>query len=121
MEGFSAPAGELASEAREYIDLKVEEVKLRTAKGLSVSVSKLLGMVLILGVLSSVLLVLSFGCILLFGEAIGSYGWAALSVAGVLIVLLVVLFFLKDKLFSGSFVKLFIKLFFGDGEDDKLS
>ena len=117
---FSRPAEELASEAREYIDLKVDEIKLRTAKGLSVSVAKLLGMVLILGVLSSLLLVLSFGIILLFGEAIGSYGWAALSVAGLLIVVLAVLVMLRDKLFSGSFVQLFVKLFFGGDEDGKI-
>ena len=117
---FSKPAEELASEAREYVDLKVDEIKLRTAKGLSVSVAKLLGMVLILGVLSSLLLVPSFGCTLLFGEAIGSYGWAALAVAGLLAVVLAVLIVLKDKLFSGSFVQLFIKLFFGGDEDGKV-
>jgi len=118
MSQFSKPAEDLAGEAREYIDLRLDEVKLRTAKGLSLTVSKLLGMILILGVVSALLLVLSFGLILLLGELIGSYGWAALAVAAVLTVSLVVLIVLRDRLFRGSFVRLFVKLFFGeDGED----
>ena len=50
MSNFSRPAEDLSREAKEYIDLRLEDVKLRTAKGLSVTASKLVGLFLILGV-----------------------------------------------------------------------
>jgi hypothetical protein len=118
MSNFSKPAEDLGQSAREYVDLKVDDLKLRTVRGLSLSVSKILSMILIVGVASTILLALSFGLILLFGELIGSYGWAALIVAGVLCIILGVLYLLRNKLFRDSFVQLFVKLFFGSGDEE---
>lgn len=118
MSNFSKPAEDLSKSVREYVDLKVDDLKLRTVRGLSLSVSKILSMILIVGVVSTILLALSFGLILLFGELIGSYGWAALIVAGVLCLILAVLFSLRNKLFRDSFVQLFVKLFFGSGDEE---
>ena len=84
MSQFSRPAEDLSREAQEYIDLRLEDVKLRTAKGLSITASKLVGMILLLGIAINLVLVLSFGIILLVGELIGSYAWAALGVAALL-------------------------------------
>ena len=38
MSEFLEPLGDLSQTAKEYIDLRVDEVKLKTAKGLSVSI-----------------------------------------------------------------------------------
>ena len=65
MSQFSRPAEDLSREAQEYIDLRLEDVKLRTVKGLSVTASKLVGMILLLGIAINLVLVLSFGVILL--------------------------------------------------------
>ena len=119
MNNFTQPVEELGRSAREYVDLRVDDLKLRTAKGLSLSVSKILSMILILGVVSVLLLSLAFALVMLIGEALGSYGWGAMIVAGVLLVVLVVLVALKDRLFRDSFVRLFVKLFFGP-DDEKL-
>ena len=54
---------------------------------------------------------------LLLGSWIGSYGGAAMIVAGLLAVILVILFIVKDKPFRGTFAKLFIKLFFDEKEE----
>ena len=116
---FSQPAEELYDKTREYAEAKVDDVKLRLVKGLSVSVSKLLGLILFLGVASAFVLVLSFGLILLLAEWMGlSYGVTAVIVAGILLVACVVLFLIRDKLFQSSFVRLFVRLFFG-GQDDE--
>ena len=80
MSDFSKPAEDLLQAAKEYADLRIDDLKLRTAKGLTVAVSKLLGLILILGVVLALLLLLSFGLVLLVGEWIGSYGLAALMV-----------------------------------------
>jgi LPXTG-motif cell wall-anchored protein len=118
MSNFSRPAEDLSREAKEYIDLRLEDVKLRTAKGLSVTASKLVGLFLILGVGISLTLVLSFGLILLLGELIGSYAWSAIGVAVLLGIGLWILIRKRNSLFKDTFVPLFVKLFFSDDDDD---
>lgn len=117
MSQFTRPAEDLSREAQEYIDLRLEDVKLRTVKGLSVTASKLVGMILLLGIAINLVLVLSFGVILLVGELIGSYAWAALGVAALLAVGLWILVRKRDTLFRDTFVPLFVKLFFSDDDD----
>ena len=116
MSDFTRPVEELTAAAKEYVDLRADDLKLRTAKGLSVTAAKLVGLILILGVVTVLLLVLSFGIVLLAGEWLGSYAGAAFIVAGVLGVVLLVLLKLRDRLFQGTFVSLFVKLFFSDDE-----
>ena len=117
MSQFSRPAEDLSREAQEYIDLRLEDVKLRTVKGLSVTASKLVGMILLLGIAINLVLVLSFGVILLVGELIGSYAWAALGVAALLAIGLWILVRKRDTLFRDTFVPLFVKLFFSNADD----
>ena len=121
MSDFSKPAEDLVQAAKEYADLRIDDLKLRTAKGLSIAVSKLLGLILVLGVVLALLMLLSFGLVLLLGEWIGSYAWAAFIVAGVVAVVLLILLKLRDRIFQGSFVSLFVKLFFADDEQAELS
>lgn len=117
MSNFSRPAEDLSREAKEYVDLRLDEVKLRTAKGLSVTASKLVGLFLILGVGISLLLVLSFGLILLLGELVGSYAWSAIGVAVLEGIALWILIRKRNDLFKDTFVPLFVKLFFSDDDD----
>ena len=119
MTPFTQPAEDLSRKAKEYIDLRLDDVKLRTAKGLSITASKLVAFFLIIGVATSLLLALSFGLILLIGELIGSYAWSAIGVAVLEGLGLWFLIARRDHLFKDTFVPLFINLFFNDDDDDE--
>ncbi len=119
MSDFTRPIEDIASDAKEYVDLRLDDLKLRSAKGLSLTVSKLLSLILILGIFTSFVLVLSLGIIFLIGERMGSYAAAAFIVAGVNFIAIIVLFLLKDKLFQGQFVRLFIRIFFGEEDENE--
>ncbi len=113
---FTRPVEELGKEASEYVDLKFNELKLTTAKGLSMTLSKLLYMLLVLFVVSIILTAIAIGGVMWIGEMIGSYAGGAAIVAGFFLLLLGVLVLLRNRLFRDTFVPLFVKLFF---EDDK--
>ena len=117
MSRFIQPAENLSRQAQEYIDLRLDELKLSAAKGLSISVSKLVGMVLLVGMATNLILVLSFGLILLVGELVGSYAGAAIGVAVLLGIALWILIRKRGTLFKDTFVPLFINLFFNDDDD----
>ena len=119
MSNFTQPAEDLSRKAQEYIDLRLDDVKLTLVKGLSISVSKLVGMILILGVATNLVLVLSFGIILLVGELIGSYAWSAIGVAVLLGIAVWILIRKRESLFKDTFVPIFVNLFFNDDDDEK--
>ncbi len=117
---FTEPAERLAESAAQYIDLKVDEVKVRMAKGLSIALNRLLVAILLLTLCSIVLMSAAFGGVLLLGDLIGSYAAGAFIVAAIFLVLLIVLFLLRDKLFLNGLVRMFVRLFFEEegGEDE---
>ncbi len=119
MTHFTEPAENLSRKAKDYIDLRLDDIKLRTAKGLSVTASKLVAFFLIAGVGTSLILALSFGLILLIGEFIGSYAWSAFGVSVLLALGLWILIRRRDRLFKDTFVPLFVNLLFNDDDDEQ--
>ena len=116
---FTKPMEDLGKNTREYVDLRVDDLKLRTVKGLSLSLNHLLSMILVLFSGSIVLLAVAFGVILLLGQMIGSYAGGAFIVAVIFGIVTFCLWKVRGKLFLDSFVKLFIKLFFDEDEEDE--
>ena len=115
---FTKSAEEFAQSASEYIDLKIDDLKLRTAKGLSLTLNRILLAILFLSLGSIVLTATAFGGVLLIGVLIGSYAAGAFIVAGFFLLLTVILFAIRKKLFLNGFVQMFIRLFFEDGKGD---
>ena len=63
-----------------------------------------------------VLMAASFGTILLIGRLIGNYAAGAFIVAAFFLILIVVLYLLRDRLFINGLVRMFVRLFFDDNE-----
>ena len=114
MREFTKPVEDLGKKTWDYVDLRVDDLKLRAVKGLSVGLGKLLLALLFLTVGSTFLLALAFGGVLLLGDAVGSYAAGAFLVAGFFLILLLLLFLLRKRLFRDTFVSLFVNLFFDE-------
>lgn len=104
----------LEDDIRKYLDIRLEELKLRTVDGLSVGVSRVLSMMVVLMLGAIVLAAFAFGTILLLGDLIGSWAAAAFIIGGVFLIVLGVLLLFWRSLFVDIFVKLFIGIFYGN-------
>ncbi len=102
------------NDLKQYIDLKVDELKLRATKGLSVAMGRLVAMFLIIGLLLIVLSLMAVVLIQWLAELIGSMLIASAIVCGAFALVLVVLLMLRKRLFRNTFVKLFIQIFYGE-------
>lgn len=115
---FSKPAEDLGKSAAEYVDLKIDEIKLRTAEGLSVTLNRVLLAFLFLSLGGIMMTALAFGSVLLIGDIIGSYSAGAFIVAGVFLLIILGLWLIRKKIFLNGLVRLFITLFFSENEGD---
>lgn len=107
---------ELAGEARDYADLRLDEFKLKATRGLSTALGQTLAYLLIIAVLVIVLGLLSFALLQWLNALVGS-PWGTLIVAGVFLIALGILLLNRHKLFKDLFVKLFIDIFYDSEEE----
>lgn len=104
----------LESDIRKYMDLRLEDLKLKAVDGLSVGVSRVLSMMVIIMLGAIVLAAFAFGTVLLLGDLIGSWAAAAFIIGGVFLVALAVMLLFWRSLFLDIFVKLFIGILYGN-------
>lgn len=100
------------SDIRKYLDLRLNEFKLRTIDGLSVGVSRVLSLMVVIMLGAIVLAAFAFGTVLLLGDVIGSWAGAAFIIGGFFLILLALMLLLWKRLFVNIFVKLFIGIFY---------
>ena len=107
MEDNRTILGLLSSAVGEYLSLRTDDFKKNIVTSLSVGFSRVLAVLVITLLLLIVLGVLAFAFIVLLGDAIGSMSGAAFIVGGVYLIALVVLIFLRKRLFLNMFTNLF--------------
>ena len=101
-------------DVRNYLDLRLNELKLKTIDGLSIGVSRVLSMMLVIMLGAIVLAAFAFGTVLLLGDLIGSWAVAAFIIGGLFLIVLALLLIYWKRLFVNIFVKLFISIFYGN-------
>ena len=74
MSEFTKPIEDLGRNTADYVETRIDDLKLRTAKGLSLTLGKLLYMLLVLFIVSVILTALAIGGVMWIGELIGSGG-----------------------------------------------
>lgn len=109
---FTAPVDRLVHETTGYVNAQIDNVKLRSVKGLSQGTSAVASLLVIFIIVGAVVTTLSFAVVLWIGELMGSYALAAFIMAGVLLIALVVLILLRKQLFKSSFINMYTDIFF---------
>ena len=102
----------MVSDIRNYLDIRLNELKLKTIDGLSIGVSRVLSMMLVVMLGAIALAAFAFGAVLLLGDLIGSWAGAAFIVGGIFLIVLSLLLIYWKRLFVNIFVKLFIGIFY---------
>ena len=102
------------------LDLGLDEVKLKTAKGLSIAGQKFLVTILLLSLVNMVLISLAVGVALILGHVLGDYAVGAFIVSGLFLLVALVVFLLRKRLFVNSLVRMFVRIFFEDKADDEI-
>lgn len=120
MEEYTKPLADLARDAREHVDLQIQDAKLLLAKGMSITLGQFLSLLAVLLILAGALLALGAGCTLLLGLWLGSYWIAAFIMAGVYILLALLVYLFSGKVLVNSFVKMFTGVLFDDRKEDLL-
>ena len=106
--------GRMDPDIRNYLDLRMNELKLKAIDGLSIGVSRVVSMMLVIMLGAIVLAAFAFGTVLLLGELIGSWAGAAFIIGGIFLIILALLLIYWKRLFVNIFVKLFISIFYED-------
>ncbi len=109
---FTAPVDRLVQETTGYVNAQIDNVKLRSVKGLSQSTSAVAGLLVIFIAVGVLVTTLSFAVVLWLGELMGSYALAALIMSGVLLIAVAVLILLRKQLFKNSFISMYTDIFF---------
>ena len=109
---FTAPVDRLVHETTGYVNAQIDDVKLRSIKGLSQGTSAIAGLLLIFIIVGALVTALSFAVVLWLGELMGSYAKAAFIMSGVLVIVLVVLILLRKQLFKSSSIGMYTDIFF---------
>ena len=112
MSKFSQPAQHIVQGAGGYLDAQLDNIKLRTVKGLSKGTGALAGLLLISALVSVFLLALSFALVMWLGEVLESYALAGAIVAGGLFVILLVFILLRKRMFKNSFIGMYEDVLF---------
>ena len=100
---MQTPFEDLSSGAKEYLELKAEDLKL-------VGLGRIFALVVMLLLLMVALTAFTFGFVLLLGNWVGSYAGGAFIMGGIQLAAIGILFIFRKKLFVNMFVKLLISI-----------
>ena len=113
------PLGDLFSSIKCYIDLKADEFKLSFAESMAKVFSKIIFFLLVFILIGVICGISAAALSSWLGALIGNRSLGLLATAGIFILLLLVLFLFKDKLFVNAPLRMFLKILFENGKDGK--
>lgn len=113
---FLEPLEDIGNSLKEYADNRLDQVKLKTTKHLSASLALLFAWVVIVMVVLVAFSFLALALGLWLGEIIGSQACGMLIISGIFLVIALVFFLLRKRIFVNGLVRAFINMFFEKDE-----
>lgn len=110
---------EFASTAKEYINLKMDEYKLRGVESLATLLNTLIFMIAATILAGVVIQLFALALGWWIGAMVGSVAVGLLIDGGIFVLIFLFLYLRRDSLFIDPMVKLCIKLFFDNDDKDK--
>jgi hypothetical protein len=110
------PFEDLSVSAKEYLNLKIDEYKLRGVEGLSTLFNTILFITVTTIVAGVALQLLGLAAGYAIGELIGSTSLGFCIIGGIFVIAVIILYAFRKKLFINQLIKIFIKLFFDNGQ-----
>lgn len=116
----SGPIGKienLAGNTREYIDMRIDSLKLKMVESLSILFSRILYAIILVLLLGSAFAFIATAFSTWMSELTGSSIIGMLITASLFIILAFLLFLKRKRFFVNRMVELFISLFFNPGDN----
>ncbi len=110
------PFEDLSVSAKEYLRLKIDEYKLRGVEGLSTLFNTILFIIVATIVAGVALQLFGLAAGYAIGELIGSNALGFCIIGALFAIAVIILWFLRKRLFINQLIKIFIKLFFDNGQ-----
>lgn len=110
--GNKTQLDDISSSAKEYVNMKIDEFKLRGVENLSILSNKMI-FLLIATMMGGVILQLTGLALSYFiGQLLGNTALGFLITAVLFIIILLIIYSRRNNLFTDKLVALFIKIFF---------
>lgn len=116
---FSKPLDEsIGSSIRHYVNMQIDRAAMKGAEKMSWVSNKVIVTAIFIIAGSIILLFLGIALALLLGQAMGNYALGFLCIAAAVLILTLIVFLLRNKLFANKMSKMYTKMLLGD---DKVS
>ncbi|MDD2595317.1 MAG: hypothetical protein PHD11_05810 [Bacteroidales bacterium] len=117
---LTQPIEDIGDSAKEYVNLKITEAKLKATKHAASSLNIIFAWLVVILASSLALLFLACSLAIWIGQLLGSQIFGFLIVGGALLIATVILFLCRKRLFVNGMVRTFVRILFEneDNEDD---
>lgn len=119
MENVFARVEELAGHIREYVNVRIDAVKLSTAEKTSKAIAGALAFVVVVQFLILFLIFASFALAYAFAALTGKLYWGFLIVAGIYLLLGVIIWTAKEKLLRIPLMNFMLRQMHADNKEEE--
>jgi hypothetical protein len=116
---MSAFINSLKKEIQEYLEVKIDLIKLSTAENLSRILCKVTSIIIYVCLLLFILLFLSFAAGYFFASLMNSNELGFMLVAGFYSLVLIIILIFKKQIINRPIIKVIVKLFFPKSSEDE--
>lgn len=110
---------EMISSVKEYVALKIDELKLKGVEGLSLLCSKIIYIFLAALIIVIALLLLGLSLAFFLGEHFGSDILGFFTVGMFFVIIFAILYLFRNRLFINRLVRFFIQLLFNENNNKR--